>query len=104
MTRRVWTYPNLPGWGLLNMISTVGAFILGGSMLLLAAVQPVSQPASTARAAGDNPWQAWTLDMGHHVAARLPTTLQRYRPYTAAVLCGTSIIRTKRTGCREDQP
>jgi hypothetical protein len=29
MPRRVFTYPDLPGWGALNMVSTVGAFIMG---------------------------------------------------------------------------
>ena len=60
MTRRVWTYPNLPGWGLLNMISTVGAFILGGSMLILLWNLYISR--SKGPIAGDNPWQAWTLE------------------------------------------
>jgi cytochrome c oxidase subunit I len=60
MTRRVWTYPNLPGWGLLNMISTVGAFVLGGSMLILLWNLWISR--SRGEIAGDNPWQAWTLE------------------------------------------
>jgi cytochrome c oxidase subunit I len=60
MTRRVWTYPNLPGWGLLNMISTVGAFILGGSMLLL--LLNLYRSRKHGELAGDNPWQAWTLE------------------------------------------
>ena len=60
MTRRVWTYPNLPGWGLLNMISTVGAFVLGGSMLILLWNLWISR--SKGEIAGDNPWQAWTLE------------------------------------------
>ena len=28
MPRRVFTYPALPGWGAMNMISTIGAFVL----------------------------------------------------------------------------
>jgi cytochrome c oxidase subunit I+III len=60
MTRRVWTYPDLPGWGLLNMISTVGAFILGGSMLLL--LLNLYRSRKHGKLAGDNPWQAWTLE------------------------------------------
>ena len=34
MPRRVFTYPDLPGWALLNMISTIGAFILALSVLI----------------------------------------------------------------------
>jgi cytochrome c oxidase subunit I len=60
MTRRVWTYPNLPGWGLLNMVSTVGAFILGGSMLIMLWNLYISR--THGELAGDNPWQAWTLE------------------------------------------
>jgi cytochrome c oxidase subunit I len=60
MTRRVWTYPDLPGWYLLNMISTVGAFILGASMLFLLVNLYRSRKHGTV--AGDNPWEAWTLE------------------------------------------
>jgi cytochrome c oxidase subunit 1/cytochrome c oxidase subunit I+III len=60
MTRRVWTYPNLPGWALLNMISTIGAFILGGSMLIL--LWNLYRSRTRGAIAGDNPWQAWTLE------------------------------------------
>ena len=35
MPRRVFTYPNLPGWAWMNMLSTVGAFVLGVSVLVL---------------------------------------------------------------------
>lgn len=60
MPRRVYTYPDLPGWGLLNLISTVGAFILAGSVLVLIANVWVSL--RRGRPAGDNPWDAWTLE------------------------------------------
>ncbi len=60
MPRRVYTYPDLPGWGLMNMISTVGAFILALSVLAFIANVLISlrygQPA------GDNPWDGWTLE------------------------------------------
>ncbi len=36
MPRRVFTYPDLPWYGVLNVISTVGAFLMGASVLLLA--------------------------------------------------------------------
>ena len=60
MTRRVWTYPAVPHWAMLNMISSVGAFILGGSTLFLFANFWWSL--HHGRRAGDNPWEAWTLE------------------------------------------
>jgi cytochrome c oxidase subunit I len=60
MTRRVYTYPDLPGWGLLNMISTVGAFILGLSVLVL--VWNILISLRRGAIACDNPWNAWTLE------------------------------------------
>lgn len=60
MPRRVYTYPDLPGWGALNMVSTVGAFVMGISVLFLAAtlVESLLRPVP----AGNNPWNAWTLE------------------------------------------
>jgi len=60
MARRVYTYPDLPGWGLLNLVSTVGAFLLGASVLVL--LWNVVASLRHGRRAGDNPWQAWTLE------------------------------------------
>ncbi len=60
MARRVWTYPNLPHWGSMNLLSTVGAFILGFSMLLLVINVYISKKHGAI--AGDNPWDAWTLE------------------------------------------
>jgi hypothetical protein len=60
MARRVYTYPDLPGWGLLNMISTVGAFLLGASVLVL--LWNIFVSLRHGKPAGDNPWQAWTLE------------------------------------------
>jgi cytochrome c oxidase subunit I len=34
MARRVFTYPDLPGWGAMNMVSTIGAFVLAVSVLV----------------------------------------------------------------------
>jgi heme/copper-type cytochrome/quinol oxidase subunit 1 len=60
MPRRVFTYPSLPGWETMNLISTIGAFILAGSVLLFLINVIVSLRAG--EAAGDNPWGAWTLE------------------------------------------
>jgi cytochrome c oxidase subunit I len=60
MPRRVFTYPNLPGWAALNMLSTVGAFVLLGSVLVFLWNLHVSVRAG--EVAGDNPWDAFTLE------------------------------------------
>jgi cytochrome c oxidase subunit I+III len=62
MPRRVYTYPAEMGWGLLNMISTAGAFLLiaGGVML----VYNVVRSYAWGQIAADNPWNADTLEWG----------------------------------------
>jgi cytochrome c oxidase subunit 1/cytochrome c oxidase subunit I+III len=60
MPRRVFTYPDLPGWGWMNLLSTVGAFIMGVAALLL--VWNIIDSLLRGKLAGDNPWRAWTLE------------------------------------------
>ncbi len=60
MPRRVYTYPDLPGWGAANLTSTIGAFVLGLAMLLLGC--NVVWSLRRGRFAEDNPWGAWTLE------------------------------------------
>jgi cytochrome c oxidase subunit 1/cytochrome c oxidase subunit I+III len=60
MPRRVYTYPDLPGWGAINLLSTCGAFILGFAMLLLGV--NILWSLRRGRCAPDNPWEAWTLE------------------------------------------
>jgi heme/copper-type cytochrome/quinol oxidase subunit 3 len=60
MPRRVFTYPPLPGWEAMNMISTIGAFVLAFSVLLF--LVNVVLSVRGGEAAGDNPWDAWTLE------------------------------------------
>lgn len=60
MPRRVFTYPNLPGWGAMNLISTIGAFVLGISVLVF--LWNLFTSFQRGEAAGDNPWNAWTLE------------------------------------------
>ncbi|WP_353645286.1 cytochrome c oxidase subunit I [Mesorhizobium sp. WSM2239] len=60
MPRRVWTYPSELGWDNLNMISTVGAYMLGAGVLLF-----VIDLVVRFRPGGggpENPWQAGTLE------------------------------------------
>jgi cytochrome c oxidase subunit 1/cytochrome c oxidase subunit I+III len=60
MPRRVYTYHDLPYWGSMNLISTVGALILGLSVIVFAWNIIVSL--RSGKPAGDNPWNAWTLE------------------------------------------
>jgi cytochrome c oxidase subunit I len=60
MPRRVFTYPALPGWEAMNMISTIGAFLLAFAVLTLMINIAISL--RSGKIAGDNPWDAWTLE------------------------------------------
>jgi heme/copper-type cytochrome/quinol oxidase subunit 3 len=60
MPRRVFTYPDLPYWGALNLVSTIGACVLGISVLVL--VWNIWTSLHHGVLAGDNPWSAWTLE------------------------------------------
>ncbi|MBG0792885.1 cytochrome c oxidase subunit I [Methylocystis sp. H62] len=60
MPRRVWTYSNAMGWDTLNMVSTVGAFIIAAGVLvfvidLFLRFRPGEQ-------GPENPWRAGTLE------------------------------------------
>ncbi|HET6319639.1 MAG TPA: cbb3-type cytochrome c oxidase subunit I, partial [Chloroflexota bacterium] len=58
--RRTYTYPDLPGWGALNLIETIGAFLMTLAVALIV-LNMLRSLRSTVRAP-DNPWQAWTLE------------------------------------------
>jgi cytochrome c oxidase subunit I len=60
MPRRVYTYPDLPQWGELNLISTLGAFVLAVATLVF--IWNVIATLHHGERAGDNPWNAWTLE------------------------------------------
>ena len=60
MPRRVFTYPPLPGWEAMNMLSTIGAFVLAFAVLVLMINVAISL--RSGKIAGDNPWDAWTLE------------------------------------------
>jgi cytochrome c oxidase subunit 1/cytochrome c oxidase subunit I+III len=60
MARRTYTYPDLPGWGALNFIETIGAFVMGIAMLLI--IWDGLRSLRRGTRAGDNPWNAWTLE------------------------------------------
>jgi cytochrome c oxidase subunit 1 len=60
MPRRIYTYPADMGWNTLNMVSSLGALLLvaGGLMLVYNVVRSYAWGAP----AGDNPWNADTLE------------------------------------------
>ncbi|MFL6697080.1 MAG: cytochrome c oxidase subunit I [Vitreoscilla sp.] len=60
MPRRVWTYPAEMGWGNLNLLSTVGAFTIGVSVILF--LVNVWRSARHGAPAGADPWGAGTLE------------------------------------------
>jgi heme/copper-type cytochrome/quinol oxidase subunit 1 len=60
MPRRVYTYPDLEGWGILNLISTIGGFIFGVAALVF--IFNIVYSLRRGAVAGDNPWNAWTLE------------------------------------------
>jgi len=58
--RRTYTYPDLPGWGALNFAETIGAFLMGVGVLVL--LWDGLRSVRRGQVAGDNPWNAWTLE------------------------------------------
>jgi heme/copper-type cytochrome/quinol oxidase subunit 3 len=60
MPRRVYTYPELPWWGAINSLVSAGALITAAGVLLL--VMNIVQSLRRGRVAGENPWDAWTLE------------------------------------------
>jgi cytochrome c oxidase subunit 1 len=60
MPRRIYTYSHESGWGTLNLVSTVGAAVVAASMLLF--VVNVWRSLRAGERAGDNPWNAPTLE------------------------------------------
>jgi len=60
MPRRIYTYAAGQGWELVNLLSTIGAFTIALSVLVFIINFFVS--ASKNERAGDNPWEAATLE------------------------------------------
>ena len=56
MPRRVYTYPDLPHWGWMNMLSTSGVFFMTAASLIL--VWNILAAFFRPKTAGDNPWHA----------------------------------------------
>ena len=60
MPRRIYTYPEDLGWSTVNLITTIGAFVLAIGILLL--VINVLVSLKRGQPAGPNPWDAPTLE------------------------------------------
>ncbi len=60
MPRRVYTYAPDLGWNGLNMVSSIGGYILALGLLLL--FYNIIKSLRSGEPAGDNPWRAWTLE------------------------------------------
>ncbi len=60
MPRRIYTYEPRPGWGILNLLVTIGAFIQGIAVLVF--VWNLVFSYFKGQKAGNDPWDAWTLE------------------------------------------
>jgi cytochrome c oxidase subunit I len=60
MPRRVYTYPDGMGWDTLNLITSIGSFVLAVGVLLL--LVNVFKSLKSGAVAGPNPWDAPTLE------------------------------------------
>ncbi len=60
MPRRIYTYDADRGWALLNQLTTLGAFLQAPSFAIF--VYNVFWSLRHGRPAGDDPWDAWTLE------------------------------------------
>jgi cytochrome c oxidase subunit 1 len=60
MPRRVYTYPPVPGWFELNLLASIGAYLLGVGVLVF--LWNLLSSLHHGAAAGNDPWDAWTLE------------------------------------------
>lgn len=60
MPRRIYTYEADRGWAIWNQLTTIGAFLQAPSYLLF--VINITWSFFHGRRAGDDPWDAWTLE------------------------------------------
>ncbi len=60
MPRRIYTYPADRGWDILNLVTTLGVPLQALGVLIF--VVNVVYSLRHGEPAGDNPWEAWTLE------------------------------------------
>lgn len=68
MPRRIWTYAAETGWGPINMVSTVGAFLFAAGFALFA--WDVLRPKRNEPPAPRNPWEAGTMEWAKEVPGK----------------------------------
>ena len=82
MPRRIYTYDGGQGWDLYNLESTIGAYIVGISVLIFA--YNILKSARSGTRAGNDPWGAPTLEWSIpspppvYNFAKIPTVTSRY--------------------------
>jgi cytochrome c oxidase subunit I+III len=80
MPRRVYTYPADLGWDLLNLVSTVGAFVLAAGVLVVL-VDILRNVLGKGEPASQNPWNAGTLEWvpnGNYATRSIPLITSLY--------------------------
>lgn len=81
MPRRIYTYPAEMGWDWLNLLSTLGAFLLGlGVLLFLIDLARNFRP-SKSGGSGSNVWNSGTLEWlpsGDYATRSIPVVTSRY--------------------------
>jgi cytochrome c oxidase subunit I len=60
MARHLYTYREEDGWGFLNMLSSLGFVVQAVAMLIF--IYNLVRSAKKGRVAGNDPWDAWTLE------------------------------------------
>jgi cytochrome c oxidase subunit 1 len=60
MPRRIYTYPDNLGWNSINLLQTIGAYMLGVAFMIFFVNLIVSL--RSGKEAGDDPWDAFTLE------------------------------------------
>jgi cytochrome c oxidase subunit 1 len=81
MPRRYYTYTAESGWAFWNFIETIGAFVIAASILVF--MVNVVRSMARGREAGDDPWDARTLEWAipspppHYNFAEVPTVRHR---------------------------
>ena len=65
MPRRIYTYPEGIGWDWLNMISTLGSFVIAAGFAVF--VWDLFRPKRGQAQVERNPWQAGTLEWSHEI-------------------------------------
>ena len=84
MPRRIYTYPDNLGWNEMNLLQTIGAFMLGVAIMVFFWNLIISL--RSGEPAGNDPWDAFTLEWdttsppAHYNFLKIPTVRSR-RPF-----------------------